>query len=148
MGLSSQVTLKDIEQAAAAIAGQVMRTPMRQSRTLSAIAGCEVWLKFENLQFTASFKERGALNKLLSLSEAERAGLADESATVGLDLDVEFLQRIDRLQRLQGERLHGRGGEVVLEIAPVHFELALAGHELDAGDGRFAASRAKKFFEV
>lgn len=74
MGLSSQVTLKDIEQAAAAIAGQVMRTPMRQSRTLSAIAGCEVWLKFENLQFTASFKERGALNKLLSLSEAERAG--------------------------------------------------------------------------
>ena len=51
-----------------------MRTPMRQSRTLSAIAGCEVWLKFENLQFTASFKERGALNKLLSLTEAERAG--------------------------------------------------------------------------
>src|SRR5471030_1063202 len=51
-----------------------MRTPMRQSRTLSAIAGCEVWLKFENLQFTASFKERGALNKLLSLSDTERAG--------------------------------------------------------------------------
>jgi len=51
-----------------------MRTPMRQSRTLSAIAGCEVWLKFENLQFTASFKERGALNKLLSLTVAERAG--------------------------------------------------------------------------
>ncbi len=51
-----------------------MRTPMRQSRTLSAIAGCEVWLKFENLQFTASFKERGALNKLLSLTEAERSG--------------------------------------------------------------------------
>jgi threonine dehydratase len=72
--LSSQVTLKDIEQAATAIAGQVMRTPMRRSRTLSAIAGCDVWLKFENLQFTASFKERGALNKLLSLTEAERAG--------------------------------------------------------------------------
>jgi threonine dehydratase len=72
--LVESVTLKDIEQAAAAITGQVMRTPMRQSRTLSAIAGCEVWLKFENLQFTASFKERGALNKLLSLTEAERAG--------------------------------------------------------------------------
>jgi threonine dehydratase len=72
--LNRTVTLKDIEQAAAAIAGQVMRTPMRQSRTLSAIAGCEVWLKFENLQFTASFKERGALNKLLSLTEAERSG--------------------------------------------------------------------------
>jgi len=74
LGLSRQVTLKDIEQAAAAIAGQVMRTPMRQSRTLSAIAGCDVWLKFENLQFTASFKERGALNKLLSLTKAERTG--------------------------------------------------------------------------
>ena len=46
---------------------------MRHSRTLSSIAGCDVWIKFENLQFTASFKERGALNKLLSLSEAERA---------------------------------------------------------------------------
>src|SRR6185437_11094363 len=66
------VTLADIERAAAAIAGQVVRTPTRYSRTLSAIAGCDVWLKFENLQFTASFKERGALNKLLSLSEAER----------------------------------------------------------------------------
>jgi threonine dehydratase len=51
-----------------------MRTPCRHSRTLSEISGCEVWLKFENLQFTASFKERGALNKLLSLTEGERAG--------------------------------------------------------------------------
>jgi threonine dehydratase len=75
------VSLKDIQQAAAAIDGQIMRTPMRQSRTLSAIAGCEVWLKFENLQFTASFKERGALNKLLSLSaEQRRQGVAAMSA--------------------------------------------------------------------
>jgi threonine dehydratase len=72
--LANRVSLKDIEQAAAAIAGQVMRTPMRHSQTLSSIAGCDVWIKFENLQFTAAFKERGALNKLLSLSEAERAG--------------------------------------------------------------------------
>ena len=50
-----------------------MRTPLRHSRTLSRIAGCDVWLKFENLQFTAAFKERGALNKLLSLTEQERA---------------------------------------------------------------------------
>jgi threonine dehydratase len=50
-----------------------MRTPLRHSRTLSQIAGCDVWLKFENLQFTASFKERGALNKLLSLTPEERA---------------------------------------------------------------------------
>src|ERR1700760_4395317 len=72
-GVDTPITLGDIRNAAEAIAGQVMRTPMRQSRTLSDIAGCEVWLKFENLQFTASFKERGALNKLLSLTEAERA---------------------------------------------------------------------------
>src|SRR6201995_595148 len=73
-GVDAPVTLDDIRNAADAIAGQVVRTPMRQSRTLSAITGCEVWLKFENLQFTASFKERGALNKLLSLTEAERTG--------------------------------------------------------------------------
>ena len=57
---------------AAAIAGAVERTPTRHSRTLSEIAGCEIWLKFENLQFTASFKDRGALNKLLSLTPEER----------------------------------------------------------------------------
>ena len=67
------VTLKDIEAAAEAIAGQVERTPLRHSRTLSQITGAEVWIKFENLQFTAAFKERGALNKLASLSNSERA---------------------------------------------------------------------------
>src|SRR5690606_22112855 len=56
------VTLKDIEAAARAIDGHVERTPLRFSRTLSEITGAKVWLKFENLQFTASFKERGALN--------------------------------------------------------------------------------------
>lgn len=54
------------------IAGQVLETPCRQSRTLSDITGAHVWIKFENLQFTASFKERGALVKLASLDEAER----------------------------------------------------------------------------
>ena len=67
------VTLKDIEAAAKAIEGQVERTPLRYSRTLSDITGAQVWIKFENLQFTASFKERGALNKLLSLSNSEKA---------------------------------------------------------------------------
>ena len=66
------VTLADIERAAAAIAGAVEVTPARHARTLSALAGCEIFLKFENLQFTASFKERGALNKLLALDTAER----------------------------------------------------------------------------
>ena len=68
----AEVSIEDIRAAAAAIAGAVERTPTRHSRTLSKIAGCEIHLKFENLQFTASFKERGALNKLLSLSNAER----------------------------------------------------------------------------
>jgi threonine dehydratase len=67
------VTLADIRAAAACIEGQVVRTPCTHSRVLSRITGAEVWLKFENFQFTASFKERGALNKLTSLGEAERA---------------------------------------------------------------------------
>src|SRR6185312_5669985 len=66
------ISLKDIRAAAATIKGAVERTPTHHSRTLSKLAGCEIHLKFENLQFTASFKERGALNKLLSLSPEER----------------------------------------------------------------------------
>lgn len=74
-------TIVDIRAAASAVAGAIERTPTRHSRTLSAIAGSDIYLKFENLQFTASFKERGALNKLLSLSEAERKkGVAAMSA--------------------------------------------------------------------
>ena len=65
--------LSDIQQAAARIRGAVLETPCVASQTLSDITGAQVFLKFENLQFTASFKERGALNKLLSLTEAERA---------------------------------------------------------------------------
>src|SRR5213594_2035750 len=66
------VTIDDIRAAAKRIAGAVELTPFVRSRTLSKLTGAEIFLKFENLQFTASFKERGALNKLLSLSEAER----------------------------------------------------------------------------
>jgi threonine dehydratase len=67
------VAYTDIAAAAARIDGQVKRTPTLLSGTLSKIAGCELWIKFENLQFIASFKERGALNKLLQLSSEERA---------------------------------------------------------------------------
>src|SRR5687767_13556047 len=67
------LTATDIHAAAQRLQGQVLNTPCMPSRTLSAITGCEVFLKFENLQFTASFKERGALNKLLQLSDDERA---------------------------------------------------------------------------
>ena len=65
-------TIDDIRAAEQRIKGAVIRTPMLQSRTLSEIIGADVWLKFENLQFTAAYKERGALNKLLQLTEDER----------------------------------------------------------------------------
>jgi threonine dehydratase len=65
-------TIDDIRAAAERIKGAVVRTPMLVTRTLSEIVGAEVWLKFENLQFTAAYKERGALNKLLQLSPEER----------------------------------------------------------------------------
>lgn len=66
-------TISDIREAATRIAGAVQRTPFLKSRTLSELIGAEVWLKFENLQFTAAYKERGALNKLLQLREEERS---------------------------------------------------------------------------
>ena len=75
------VTIGQIRQAADAIAGHVIDTPCLHSRTLSRITGAHIFLKFENLQFTASFKERGALNKLRSLDERQRsAGVIAASA--------------------------------------------------------------------
>lgn len=66
------VTFADIEAARVRIAGQVDRTPTRYSRRLSQLTGADVWVKFDNLHFTGSFKERGALNRLLQLSPEER----------------------------------------------------------------------------
>ena len=65
-------TLADIRAAEQRIRPVIPPTPFLQSRTLSEMLGCELWLKFENLNFTASFKERGALNKLLLLTPEER----------------------------------------------------------------------------
>jgi hypothetical protein len=64
--------LTDIQAAAGRIGGQVLRTPLTRSETLSRLTGADISLKFENLQFTASFKERGALNCLLQLTDDER----------------------------------------------------------------------------
>ncbi|WP_443749102.1 threonine ammonia-lyase [Asticcacaulis solisilvae] len=66
------VTFADIEAAAARIAGHVVRTPCAFSQRLSAITRAKLWIKAENQQYTSAFKERGALNKLLQLSEDER----------------------------------------------------------------------------
>src|SRR5579872_1727745 len=66
------VTLADIEAARRTIAGHVLRTPMLPAPPLSALTGAEVFVKYENLQVTNSFKERGACVKLAALSAAER----------------------------------------------------------------------------
>ncbi len=66
------IEIADIRAAAARLHGQVLNTPCVESRTISQILGAQVFLKFENLQFTASFKERGACNKLAQLSPEER----------------------------------------------------------------------------
>ncbi len=67
------ITAEAIREAAGVLAQNVAETPCLLSRTLSELTGAELWLKFENHQFTSSFKERGALNKLLSLTPPERA---------------------------------------------------------------------------
>jgi threonine dehydratase len=69
---AARVTLADIRAAAATIRGATILTECNESRTLGAIVGCRLWLKFENLQFTSTFKERGALNRLQALSPDER----------------------------------------------------------------------------
>ncbi len=74
------VTISEVEAAAARLAGQLVHTPFTQSHTLSAQLGCELFIKFENLQFTASFKERGALNSLLSNPERVLKGVTAMSA--------------------------------------------------------------------
>jgi threonine dehydratase len=76
-----RVTLADIEAARGRVTGSLVDTDCDWSRTLSDILGCKIWLKFENQQFTASFKERGALNRLASLSaEEKRRGVIAMSA--------------------------------------------------------------------
>ena len=66
------LSLTDIEQAAQRLTGHLLNTPCVESRTLSQLTGAKIYLKFENLQYTASFKERGACNKLAQLTEGER----------------------------------------------------------------------------
>ena len=121
----ADLTLQDIRAAAARIAGSVERTAFDRSRTLSHLTGAEVWLKFENLQFTASFKERGALNKLLSLDAAERArgviamsagnhaqGVAFHAARLGVRAVI-VMPRGTPNSKVRGTQVHG--AEVVIE---------------------------------
>ncbi len=119
------VTLDDVRAAATRISGAVERTPMLHSRTLSKLTGAEVWLKFENLQFTASFKERGALNRLLALTAAERnrgviamsagnhaQGVAFHAARLGIRTVIVMPSGTPN-SKVSATKVHG--AEVVLE---------------------------------
>ncbi|MFM7084256.1 MAG: threonine ammonia-lyase [Hyphomicrobium sp.] len=68
----TRIDLRAIEDAAKTLSGSIVMTPFAKSRTLSDILGANIWLKFENLQFTGAYKERGALNRLAALSPTER----------------------------------------------------------------------------
>ena len=122
--LTPPVTLSDIEAAAARISGNVVRTPTLHSITLSALTGATVYLKFENLQFTAAFKERGALNRLLLMPEAARAkgviaasagnhaqGLAYHGARLGIPVTIVMPIPTPTVKITQTE---GHGATVVL----------------------------------
>src|ERR1700744_993707 len=119
------LTFDSIKEAAARLKGHVERTPMRRSRTLSEITGAEVWVKFENLQFTAAYKERGALNKLLQLTEDERRrgviaasagnhaqGLAYHGARLGIPVTI-VMPRATPFVKVEQTRSHG--AEVVMD---------------------------------
>ena len=80
--VATLLTIDDVRAAAARIEGSVIRTAMDHSRTLSAITGAEIWLKFENLQFTAAYKERGALNAML-LMDPEKSSRGVIAASAG-----------------------------------------------------------------
>ena len=119
------LTLADVRAAAARIAGQVVRTPTLHSKTLSAISGAEIWLKFENLQFTAAYKERGALNALLLLDPVKRSrgviaasagnhaqGLSYHATRLGVPATIVMPRTTPTVKVMQTESV---GGIVVLE---------------------------------
>ena len=119
------LAFEDILAARDRLQGHIERTPCRRSRTLSEITGADVWVKFENLQFTAAYKERGALNKLLQLTEAEKKrgviaasagnhsqGLAYHAARLGIPVTI-VMPRTTPFVKVQQTRAHG--AEVVLD---------------------------------
>ncbi|GGD42591.1 threonine ammonia-lyase [Croceicoccus pelagius] len=115
----------DVRQAARNIAGQVVRTPILHSQTLSKITGADIWLKFENQQFTAAYKERGALNALLQLNDEQRAkgviaasagnhsqGLSYHGTRLGVPVTIVMPRTTPTVKVMQTESV---GGKVVLE---------------------------------
>ena len=118
------LTIDDVRAAATRIAGAVVRTPTLYSTTLSAIAGADIWVKFENLQFTAAYKERGALNALLQLTQEQRArgviaasagnhaqGLSYHGRRLGVPVTIIMPKTTPMVKVMQTESV---GGKVVL----------------------------------
>ncbi|MDB5683257.1 MAG: threonine dehydratase [Sphingomonas bacterium] len=118
------VSLADVRAARARIGDAVIRTPTMHSRTLSQLTGAEVWLKFENQQFTAAYKERGALNKLLQLDQAARdkgviaasagnhaQGLAYHGARLGIPVTIVMPMLTPQVKVQQTE---GHGATIIL----------------------------------
>lgn len=118
------VGIVDIRAAHARISDSIMRTPTLRSKTLSDMLGANVYLKFENLQFTAAYKERGALNRLLLLDDAARAkgviaasagnhaqGLAYHGARLGVPVTIVMPKSTPMVKVMQTE---GHGATVVL----------------------------------
>ncbi|QKG70162.1 threonine ammonia-lyase [Erythrobacter mangrovi] len=114
------LTLDDVRAAAARIEGAVVKTPMMHSQTLSQITGADIWLKFENLQFTAAYKERGALNALLHLTEEQRArgviaasagnhsqGLSYHGRRLGVPVTIVMPQTTPSVKVMQTEAVGG-----------------------------------------
>ena len=119
------LTIDDVRAAADRIAGAVVRTPTNHSITLSKITGADIWLKFENLQFTAAYKERGALNALLLLSDEQRQrgviaasagnhsqGLSYHGTRLGVPVTIVMPRTTPTVKLMQTESV---GGNVVLE---------------------------------
>ncbi len=122
---SRLLTADDVRAAASRIAGAVVRTPTFYSRTLSEITGAEIYLKFENHQFTAAYKERGALNALLMMSEEERKrgviaasagnhsqGLSYHGKRLGVPVTIVMPKTTPMVKVMQTESV---GGTVVLD---------------------------------
>jgi threonine dehydratase len=118
------------------VAGSVLNTDFDHSRTLSEIFGAEIWLKFENLQFTASFKERGALNRLSALSADERQrgviamsagnhaqGVAYHARRLGIPATIVMPQATPTV-KIENTRSHG--ATVILEGATLEEAAAFA----------------------
>ena len=135
------ISIADVEAAARAIAGSIIHTPCLRSQTLSELTGADVWLKFENLQFTAAYKERGALNKLLSLTPEERArgviaasagnhaqGLAYGAKRLGIPATI-VMPKFTPVVKVQ--QTEGHGAHVVL-FGEKFEEASAHAHELAA----------------